>query len=85
MYILSWIVLGAVAGWITGRALNGNEYGPWMDVVMGIAGAMAGGFLIAYGGLPGRFEMVSTTLSAILGAVALTVLAAFVNGRQRYV
>jgi uncharacterized membrane protein YeaQ/YmgE (transglycosylase-associated protein family) len=85
MYVLSWIVLGAVAGWITGRVLKGNEYGPWMDVVMGIAGAMAGGFLIIYSGFPGRFQMVSTTLSAILGAVALTALAAFVNGRNRYV
>jgi uncharacterized membrane protein YeaQ/YmgE (transglycosylase-associated protein family) len=85
MYVLSWIVVGAVAGWITGRILNGNEYGPWMDVVVGIAGAMAGGFLITYGGFPGRLEMVSTTLSAILGAVGLTVLAAIVNGRNRYV
>jgi uncharacterized membrane protein YeaQ/YmgE (transglycosylase-associated protein family) len=84
MYILLWIALGALAGWITGRLLNGNQYGPLVDIVMGIAGALGGGLLIHYGGFPGRFEIVSTTLSAILGAVALTVLAAFVNGRKRY-
>jgi uncharacterized membrane protein YeaQ/YmgE (transglycosylase-associated protein family) len=67
MYVMSWIILGAVAGWIAGRSLKGNEYGPWMDIIMGIAGALAGGFLIQYAGFPGRFEIVSTTLSAILG------------------
>ena len=85
MYVLSWIVLGAVAGWITGRLLKGTKSGPWMDIVMGIAGAVVGGFLILYGGIPGRFELVSTTLSATLGAIVLTLLAAIVNGRKRYV
>ena len=84
MYILLWIVLGAIAGWVTGGLLKGNQYGVWVDIVMGIAGALGGAFLVRYGGLPGRFEIVSTTLSAILGAVVLTVLAAFVNGRKRY-
>jgi uncharacterized membrane protein YeaQ/YmgE (transglycosylase-associated protein family) len=84
MYILSWIVLGALGGWITGRLLKGNQYGPWVDIAIGITGALGGGFLIHYGGFPGRFEIVSTTLSAILGAFALTVLTSFVNGRKRY-
>jgi uncharacterized membrane protein YeaQ/YmgE (transglycosylase-associated protein family) len=84
MYILSWIVLGAIAGWITGRYLKSNQYGPWVDVVMGVAGALLGGFLIQYGGLPGRFEIVSTTLAAIVGAIVLTMVTKFVNGRRRY-
>lgn len=84
MYIFLWIVLGALAGWITGRVLKGNQYGSGVDIVMGIAGAVGGGLLIQYGGFPGRFEVVSTVLSVILGAVALTVLTAFVNGRKHY-
>ena len=83
MYILSWIVLGGVAGWVTGRVLKGNQYGPWVDIIMGVAGGLGGGFLIQYG-FPGRNEVVSTGLSAVLGAVALTVITAFVNGRKRY-
>lgn len=84
MYVLLWIVLGAVAGWMTGRVLKSDQYGPGVDIVMGIAGATGGGFFIQYGGFPDRFEIVSTVLSVILGAVTLTVLTAFVNGRKRY-
>jgi len=84
MHIFLWVVLGALAGWITGRTLKGNQYGPGVDIIMGIAGGTGSGFLIQYGGLPGRFEIVSTVLSVILGAIALTVLTAFAKGRKRY-
>jgi uncharacterized membrane protein YeaQ/YmgE (transglycosylase-associated protein family) len=84
VHFLLWVVLGVLAGWVTGRLLKGNQYGPWVDVVMGIAGSLGGVSLIQYGGFPGRFEIVSTILSAILGAVVLTVLAAFFIGRKRY-
>lgn len=84
MYVFLWVPIGAFTGWITGRVLNGNQYGPWMDITMGIAGATGGGFLIQYGGFPGRFEIVSTVLSVILGAIVLTTLTAFANGRKRY-
>ena len=83
MHIFSWIILGVAAGWVTGRVLKGNQYGPWVDIIMGIAGALGGGFLIQYS-FPERNEVVSTALSAILGAVALTVITASVNGRKRY-
>jgi uncharacterized membrane protein YeaQ/YmgE (transglycosylase-associated protein family) len=84
MYVFLWVVLGALAGWITGRVLKGNQYGPWVDIVMGIAGATGSGFLMQYGGFPGRFEIVSTALVVIFGAIALTTLTAFANGRSRY-
>jgi uncharacterized membrane protein YeaQ/YmgE (transglycosylase-associated protein family) len=84
MHIFLWVVLGALTGWITGRTLKGNQYGPGVDIIMGIAGATGSGFLIQYGGLPGRFETVSTVLSVILGATAMTLLTAFANGRKRY-
>jgi uncharacterized membrane protein YeaQ/YmgE (transglycosylase-associated protein family) len=84
MYFLSWIVLGAFAGLITGNFLKGNQYGPWMDVIMGIAGALMAEFLLHNDRFPGRVEIVSTTVAAVLGAVTFTVLAAFINGRKRY-
>lgn len=84
LYILSWVVLGALAGWITGRFVKGTQFRPWVGAIMGVAGALAGGFLMHYDGIPGHIEIVSTTLSAVFGAVVLTALIAYVNGRKRY-
>ena len=35
-----------VAGWLTGRSLEGEGYGRFMNIAMGIGGAVAGGFLM---------------------------------------
>jgi uncharacterized membrane protein YeaQ/YmgE (transglycosylase-associated protein family) len=84
MYVLSWIVVGTFAGWITGRLLKDNQYGLWMDVIMGIAGALVAGFLLHNDRYPGRVEIVSTTVAALLGAVIFAALSAFIIGRKRY-
>ena len=82
MYFLSWIIVGSVAGWLSGKILSGNGYGPLMDIVMGIGGAVAGGLLIQSAGLGGYLGTIITTLVALIGAVLLTLLAGFVNGRR---
>jgi uncharacterized membrane protein YeaQ/YmgE (transglycosylase-associated protein family) len=57
MYFLAWIVVGLITGSLTGKLLAGGGYGPMMDIVMGIAGALGGGSIVrlagspAYGGL----------------------------------
>ncbi|HEY1469958.1 MAG TPA: GlsB/YeaQ/YmgE family stress response membrane protein [Candidatus Acidoferrum sp.] len=84
MYFLSWIIVGLVAGWLSGKILSGNGYGPFMDIVMGIGGAVAGGLLMQSAGLGGYQGTIITTLVALIGAVLLTLLAGFVNGRRIY-
>ncbi|MGB6192832.1 MAG: GlsB/YeaQ/YmgE family stress response membrane protein, partial [Terracidiphilus sp.] len=44
MHILWWILVGLVAGWITGKIMKGGGYGFWMDIILGIVGALVGGF-----------------------------------------
>jgi len=53
-----------------------------MDIAMGIGGAVAGGLLMQSAGLGGRWEAISTTVVAMIGAIFLTLLAGFVNGRR---
>jgi uncharacterized membrane protein YeaQ/YmgE (transglycosylase-associated protein family) len=84
MYLLSWIIIGLVAGWSAGKILKGNGYGLLMDIVIGIGGAVAGGFLIGSAGFSGYQGTIYTTLVAIIGAVLLTLLVGFVNGGRLY-
>jgi len=82
MHLLAWVVIGAVVGRGTGRVLQGNGYGPLMDTLMGIGGAVVGGFAMSSAGLGGYGGTIITTLVAIVGAVLLTAVAAYINGRR---
>jgi uncharacterized membrane protein YeaQ/YmgE (transglycosylase-associated protein family) len=84
MYVLSWIIIGLVAGWSAGKILKGNTYGPFMDIAMGICGAVAGGMLMRSAGFAGYGGTIITTVVALIGAVLLTLLAGFVSGRRMY-
>jgi hypothetical protein len=44
MFILWWIIVGLIAGWLTGKIMSGGGYGPIMDIVVGVIGAVVGGF-----------------------------------------
>ena len=84
MYLISWITVGLVVGWLSGRALKGYGYGPLMDIAMGICGAVAGGLLMRSAGIAGRNGTIATVLVAIVGAALVTLVAGFVNGRRLY-
>jgi len=84
MYLLAWIVIGAVVGWGAGRVLEGNGYGPLMDTLLGIGGGIVGGFLTRVAGFDGYGGTIVTSLVVMVGAALLTVLAAYANGRRVY-
>lgn len=73
MEILLWVVLGAVAGWLASIIMGTNmRQGLFMDIVMGMIGAVVGGFLMGFFGQPGvtGFNLYSV-LIAVLGAVVV--------------
>jgi uncharacterized membrane protein YeaQ/YmgE (transglycosylase-associated protein family) len=82
MYLFAWIFVGVVVGWVAGKTLKGNWYGPVMDIAVGIGGAVAGGFLMRSAGIFGLGGTLLTTLVAMVCAVLLTALAALANGRR---
>ena len=45
MGILMWILVGLVAGWLTGKIMKGSGYGFFVDILLGIAGALVGGYI----------------------------------------
>ena len=86
MTIIVWIVLGLVAGWLAGQVMRGGGYGVVGDIVLGIVGALVGGFLT--GLVLGR-DMVSgfnieSIVVAFIGAVILIAVSrAFTRRRAR--
>lgn len=84
MYLLAWVFIGVLVGWGTGRILVGHSYGLFMDVAMGIAGALAGGYLMRSAGFRSLGGTIATTIVAVIGAAVLTILAGLMNGRKIY-
>ncbi len=74
MFILWWIIVGLIAGFITGKLMKGSGFGPLMDIVVGIVGAVVGGFIMRALGFAGQGGLIYTVLVAVIGAVLLTLL-----------
>ena len=72
MFILWWLVVGLIAGWITGNLMKGSGFGAIMDIVIGIIGAIVGGFIMRAFGFAGQGGMIYTIIVAVIGAVILT-------------
>jgi uncharacterized membrane protein YeaQ/YmgE (transglycosylase-associated protein family) len=86
MFILWWIIVGLIAGWITGKLMSGGGYGPIMDIVIGIIGAILGGFIMRSLGFAGQGGLLYTILVAVIGAVLLTLLLRLITrGRVRQI
>lgn len=81
MYFL-WIIIGLVIGRLTGQLLGGGGYGPIVDIVMGIAGAVAGGFIVLLASSPAHAGVLYTGLAAILGAAILTGMTVYGKGAK---
>ena len=68
--IIWWIIVGLIAGWAAGKIMKGGGYGVVADIVLGILGAIIGGWVVGMLGLGGG-GMIWSILVAILGAVLL--------------
>lgn len=73
MTVLLWIVFGAIVGWIASLIMRTNAtQGVLMDIIVGILGAVIGGFVMNFFGQPGvtGFNVWSTVVS-VIGAILL--------------
>jgi len=86
MTILTWIIVGLIAGVLASLVMGGTGYGLIGDIIIGIVGAFVGGWIFntlgvgsPWGGLPG------TIFIAFIGAVVLLFLLKLVRGARRTV
>jgi uncharacterized membrane protein YeaQ/YmgE (transglycosylase-associated protein family) len=87
MSIIAWIVLGAIAGYLAGMLVKGDEgLGIIGHIVLGIVGAVIGGFLAAVflgtNPVDGPFD-VASIVTATIGAILVVVVATALTGRTR--
>ena len=83
MSILGWILLGLIAGFIGSKIVNSSGQGMLLDIVLGIVGAIAGGFLFSLFGATGvtGFNIYSL-LVAVIGSVVVLWLYHALTGRR---
>ncbi len=81
MFLIWWIIVGLIAGWITGKIMKGSGYGALMDIVVGIVGAIVGGFIMRSLGFASAGRMIYTIIVAVFGAVVLTLIIRLFRGR----
>jgi uncharacterized membrane protein YeaQ/YmgE (transglycosylase-associated protein family) len=87
MNIIAWIVLGAIAGYLAGFLVRGDEgLGVIGHIVLGIIGALVGGFLagVLFNSNPinGPFDLSSIVVS-VIGAILVVVVVNLLMGRTR--
>jgi uncharacterized membrane protein YeaQ/YmgE (transglycosylase-associated protein family) len=69
--IIAWLVIGAVAGWLAGKVVEGSGFGLLVDIVVGIVGAFIGGWLAGVLGLNIGGGLISSIIVAAIGAAIL--------------
>jgi uncharacterized membrane protein YeaQ/YmgE (transglycosylase-associated protein family) len=87
MPILTWVFLGLIAGFIGSKIVNRTGEGLLLDIVLGIVGAVVGGWLFTTFGHSGVTGLnLYSVMVAVVGAiVVLVVYHAMVGGRRRLV
>jgi uncharacterized membrane protein YeaQ/YmgE (transglycosylase-associated protein family) len=81
--LIAWLVVGLIAGWLAGRVMKGSGYGIILDIVLGLVGAVIGGFLFGQI-VTGDAGFWGSIVVAFIGACILVAVARFMApGRAR--
>lgn len=75
MSIIAWIVLGLISGFVASKIVNKSGEGILMDVVLGVVGALLGGWLFNEFGMPGATGVnIYSMFVAVIGALLVLVI-----------
>ena len=69
--IILWLIIGAVAGWLAGKIVEGAGFGLIVDIIVGIVGAVIGGWLAGVLGIAIGGGLIGSIIVAVVGAVVL--------------
>jgi uncharacterized membrane protein YeaQ/YmgE (transglycosylase-associated protein family) len=86
MGILSWIVVGLIAGWLAGMVMRGGGYGLIGDIIIGVVGGLLGGWIatsLLHIGAGVNGINLESILVAFAGAMVLLIVLRLLNGGRR--
>ena len=85
MNLISWLVVGLIAGWLAAQIMRGGGYGLVGNITVGIVGALLGGFLAAimFGGDYLSGINLNTILVAFLGSIVFIAVLRMLPGGTR--
>ena len=82
--IISWIILGLIAGFIGSKIVESEGQGLWLNIALGIVGALVGGFLFDLFGASGVTGLnIYSMIVAIVGSVIVLLIYNTLTGRRR--
>ena len=61
--MFAWILIGLISGWLAGKILNGNGYGMFADIGLGLLGGIVGGMI---------FEVLGVRAHNFVGAILMS-------------
>jgi uncharacterized membrane protein YeaQ/YmgE (transglycosylase-associated protein family) len=71
MDFIWFILIGLAAGWLAGQLVKGGGFGMLGDIIVGVIGALIGGFLFSAFGLSTGGGLLGSLIVATIGAVVL--------------
>jgi uncharacterized membrane protein YeaQ/YmgE (transglycosylase-associated protein family) len=80
--VIVWVVVGLIAGWLAGTVSRGRGFGCIADIILGMVGAVIGGWIFGKLNIPGG-GMLYSIAAATVGAVILVAFARLFSGGQK--
>jgi uncharacterized membrane protein YeaQ/YmgE (transglycosylase-associated protein family) len=79
--LISWIFVGLISGWLAGLMMKGGGYGMFGDLLIGLVGALVGGFVMGFfvQGIEGFWGSIFVSF---LGACVFIAIGRALSGRQ---
>jgi uncharacterized membrane protein YeaQ/YmgE (transglycosylase-associated protein family) len=80
--VIAWVIIGLIAGWLAGTVSRGRGFGCIADIILGLVGAVLGGYIFSKLNIRGA-GLVYSIAAATVGAVILVAIARIFSGGER--
>lgn len=69
--MIAWLIIGVIAGWLSGQIMRGQGFGLVGDIIVGLFGALLGGWFAGVFGISAGNGFMASIITAAIGAVIL--------------